>query len=73
MPTKKETPPELPLSPEVTDAQRALRRWRWKEARKVGFSFAEADLFADSHADIGLLRKLNDQGCPPALIFEILN
>jgi len=72
MATKKEPPPE-DFPPDLTDAQRSLRRWRWKEARKAGFSFVEADLFADSHADIGELRRLKEKGCPAALIFQILN
>lgn len=61
--------PELP---HVSDEALVVRRHRYKEARKVGLSFAEAELFAGSDADVGVLRKLARDGCSAELIARIL-
>lgn len=61
--------PELPR---VSDEALMVRRYRYKQARKAGLSFAEAELFAGSDADLGVLRQLVRDGCSPELIARIL-
>lgn len=58
--------------PEITDEQREALYRRYQEARRAGLSIVEANLFADSGTDVGLLRRLVAKGCPPELIREIL-
>lgn len=45
---------------------------RFLEAFTAGFTESEAAEFAESHTDIGLLRKLVRGGCPPDKLREIL-
>lgn len=45
---------------------------RYREAKKAGLTMAERRLFADSDVDIGVLRRLVDDGCPPELIAQIV-
>jgi hypothetical protein len=45
---------------------------RYKEARRAGLSSEEAEEFADSTRDIGELRNLVKQGCPPRLIARLV-
>lgn len=56
---------------EPTESTKTYYRRR-REARKAGLSIVEAELFADSDADIGQLRKLVKSGCPIDLIREIV-
>lgn len=49
-----------------------VRRRRYREARFAGFTFAEAELFADSDMDVGLLRSLVAHNCPLDLMRRIL-
>lgn len=46
---------------------------RYEEARTAGMRQDEARLFANDHSlDVGLLRKLVADDCPPALISRIV-
>lgn len=58
--------------PEITDAQLALHRHRYREARRAGMAMRDAKLFAASNHDIQAMRDLADRGCPPHLILLIL-
>jgi hypothetical protein len=49
---------ETPLS----DERLAVKRWRYRAARRAGLTIAESQMFADSHADIGHLRVLAASG-----------
>lgn len=59
---------EEPLSDELLE----VRRRRYQEARRAGLTIPEAKLFADSDADVGLLRRLVATGCPDWLIAKIV-
>ena len=45
---------------------------RYKEAKAAGLTMVERRLFAESNSDIGVLRKLVKDGCPPELISRIV-
>lgn len=45
---------------------------RYREAKKAGLTMAERRLFAESDTDIGVLRKLVEDGCPVDLIRKIV-
>lgn len=43
--------------PDDEPAEETVVQWnRYKEARKAGLSIVEAQIWADSHGDVGLLR-----------------
>lgn len=70
------TPPprrdDLPPLPQVSDELLEVRRRRFQEARRAGLTFAEAELFASGHCDVGELRRLRAKGCPAPLIARIV-
>lgn len=72
MATPKDTLPDPPDLPPVSDELLEVRRRRYREARRAGLSIVEAELFADSDSDIGFLRNLVRDGCDPGLIASIL-
>ena len=45
--------------------------WRFTQIRKLGIDLLDAQLLAETGADLGLLRRLVGQGCPPALAARI--
>ncbi|RDI73324.1 hypothetical protein Gocc_2924 [Gaiella occulta] len=47
-------------------------RLRYRAARDAGLDPFDAELFASSSADTGLLRRLHANGCDPQLIAEIV-
>ena len=47
-------------------------RWRYEQAREYGLEPWDARRFAESDADIGAMRHLEELGCPPATAFAIL-
>lgn len=55
----------------VDEAGRVVLR-RYAEARAAGLTSVEARLFAESDADVGLLRALVRGGCKPQLIAKVL-
>lgn len=59
------------IQEDVDEGVEVYRR-RYHEARKAGFTMVEAQLFADSKADVGVLRKLVKDGCPVDLIRAIV-
>lgn len=46
--------------------------WRYEQARLYGLEPWDARRFAESDADIGAMRHLEELGCPPATAAEIL-
>lgn len=48
------------------------RRQRFQAARSVGLTKVEALRFANGQTSLRTLRKLREDGCPPALIAEIV-
>lgn len=56
----------------LSDRELELHRWRYRQARQMGFTWREAKLFASSHIDIEEMRSLARRGCSPDLIFRIL-
>lgn len=48
---------DLDVQQVVSDEQLQVRRNRYDEARRAGLSIVEAQLFRDSGADVGLLRR----------------
>lgn len=58
--------------PVAVDELLEVRRRRYQEARAAGLSIVEAQLFADSGEDVGMLRKLVAGACDPALIARIV-
>jgi hypothetical protein len=63
--------PAATESDHYTEPQRVVFR-RFREAREAGLTLVEARLFAESDADIGVLRKLVRDGCPPKTMARIL-
>lgn len=55
-----------------TDDAAGVVQYRYRQARHAGLTPADAIRFAESDADIGLLRKLARLGCPPDLIARIV-
>lgn len=55
-------------APELTQ----VHRWRLVQARDhLGVPKLEAELFASSEGDLGLLRSLIEDGCDPTLAVRI--
>jgi hypothetical protein len=50
----------------------SLYVWRYKAALEVGLDPFDARTWAESRADIGLLRWLHARGCPPDVIARIV-
>ena len=46
--------------------------WRRSQMLSLGIGQLEADMLAESDADLGLLRRLIGQGCPPPLAVRIV-
>ncbi len=56
----------------VCDEQRRVVVRRFDEAKAAGLTRVEALRFAESDADVGLLRRLVETGCPSRLMSRIL-
>jgi hypothetical protein len=69
--TAKDPPPDEPTLDPLSDEQLALHRWRYKEARRMKFTWREAKLFASSTIDLEDMRALRRSGCSPELILRI--
>jgi hypothetical protein len=54
-----------------SDEDRRVLRWRFREIRRLGLSHIEARLLAETGADLGVLRQLVANGCPPSLALKI--
>jgi len=46
--------------------------WRLSQMLSLGIGQLEAEMLAESDADLGLLRRLIGQGCPPPLAVRIV-
>lgn len=57
---------------DLCDELLEVRRRRYKEARRAGLTIAESKLFADSDADVGVLRFLAAHDCPLDLLPRII-
>ena len=55
-----------------TPEQEEILRWRLSQILSLGIEQLDAQLLADSGADLGLLRRLVGQGCPPPLAARIV-
>lgn len=64
--------PEPPDGIPLSDERLAVRRWRYRAARRAGLTIAESQMFADSRADIGHLRSLAAGGFDHAAIVDML-
>lgn len=58
--------------PEWDDEPHRVITRKFLEARAAGLTRVEARLFAESNGDVGELRKLVKNGCPPATIAKIV-
>ena len=61
---------DIEIEAEIAEAEQVVRH-RAREARRLGCSLLEARTFAASGGDLGLLRKLVEQGCSPQLALRI--
>ena len=50
----------------------AVQLWRREQFGRLGFDSVISRLLAESPADLGMARRLNQAGCPVALAFRIL-
>jgi len=62
---------ELEEPARLTGEDLQVAVWRYAECRRVGLLPEEARFFAESPGDLGLLRKLVADGCPPSLALRI--
>lgn len=69
---REDPPPDRPTPAPLSDEQLELHRWRYKEARRMHFTWREAKLFASSSIDLEEMRVLARGGCTPDLILRIL-
>ena len=51
--------------------EREVLKWRFRQTRSLGMNPVEARLLAETGADLGLLRRLVGNGCPPDLAVKI--
>jgi hypothetical protein len=58
-------------SEEPSREEREVLRWRFRQIRSLGVNAVEARLLAETGADLGLLRRLVGNGCPPELAVRI--
>jgi hypothetical protein len=56
---------------EPSREEREVLRWRFRQIRSLGMNPVEARLLAETGADLGLLRRLVGNGCPPELAVKI--
>ena len=55
-----------------TDEQLQYARWRYDQARELGLSLVEAQVFRDTNIPVAELRKRVSQGVPPKWLAEIV-
>jgi len=55
-----------------TPEQEEIRQWRLSQILSLGIEQLDAQLLAESGSDLGLLRRLVGQGCPPDLAARIV-
>ena len=64
--------PELDAADHRAGEPLTIWRRRYREARQAGLDQFDSTVFADSDADVGVLRKLAAAGCDPQTIAEIV-
>ncbi|TML70859.1 MAG: hypothetical protein E6G14_04350 [Actinobacteria bacterium] len=65
--------PEATEVEEPTNAEHeAVVCWRLSQMLSLGIGELEAEVLAESNADLGLLRRIIGQGCPPPLAVQIV-
>lgn len=52
--------------------QEKIMRWRLSQILLLGIGQLDAELLAETGADLGVLRRLVGQGCPPTLAARIV-
>jgi hypothetical protein len=67
-----ETSEEADVVAGATPEQDVIMCWRLNQILALGIGQLDAQLLADSGADLGLLRRLVGQGCPPPLAARIV-
>lgn len=70
MANKADTPPAAETI--IIDEQARVEERRYQEARQAGIEHLEACIFSVGGEDIGVLRQLVRDGCPPRLLAKIL-
>jgi hypothetical protein len=55
----------------LTEEERKVLRWRFRQTRALGLSHVEARMAAECGVDVGALRALVASGCPPSLALRI--
>ena len=55
-----------------TPEQQEILRWRFSQICSLGIGQLDAQLLAETGADLGLLRRLVGQGCPASLAVRIV-
>lgn len=64
--------PELDAADHRVGEPLTIWRRRYREARSAGLDQFDATVFADSDADIGVLRRLVAAGCDPQTLAAII-
>ena len=59
------------LDGQLSSEDGAVLRWRYSEIRRLGMNRVEARLLAESGADLSLLRRLVEAGCPAGTAVRI--
>jgi hypothetical protein len=57
---------------ETSPEQEVIMCWRLNQILALGIGQLDAQLLAETGADLGLLRRLIGQGCPPPLAARIV-
>ena len=61
-----------PVIEMIESEEQVVYRWRREQFGRLGFDHVDSRLLAESHADLGLARKLHARGCTIDLAFRIL-
>jgi hypothetical protein len=54
-----------------SEEERCVRAWRYRQIRALGYTRTDAHLLAESDAELALIRRLIENGCPPAVALKI--
>jgi hypothetical protein len=49
-----------------------VRRWRFEQFARLGFTESDSAKLAEATADLSLMRRLIGAGCPPETAFRIV-
>jgi hypothetical protein len=59
-------------APTLSSEEEQVLQWRYEELRRLGMNRIEARLIADSGTDLGVVRRLVEDGCPPSTAVRIV-